>query len=41
MINELFSAGFERSTDPVLSLISAIFAIGIVYILIFWGMRKW
>lgn len=45
MSNELFSEmsaiGVEISTNPVLSLISVIFAIGIVYILIFWGMRKW
>lgn len=45
MSDGLFSAmsamGYDVSTDPVLSLISAIFAIGIVYVLIFWGMRKW
>lgn len=44
MSDGLFSAanamGLEVSTDPVLSLISALFAIGIVLFLSFWGMGR-
>lgn len=41
LFSEMSAIGFKISTDPVLGLISFVVSIGIVYILIFWGWRKW